>query len=137
MMKRATAIALLASATIACVPDDRCGDDYLWDAEAGLCLAVDTDTETDTGPGPDGGDTDQDTGIGEVCTPTGDECADLEADYCASQPGAEEGYCTFEDCAEDTSICPAPYQCCDMGSLSFCASESDYSAMVGLGMCQE
>lgn len=133
-MRKSPIIILLVLAVAACAPDDRCGDEY--DFVDGVCVIPDTDSDTDTGPEPDGGNTD-DTGIGEVCTSDGNECDDLDADYCAAQPGADEGYCTFDNCAADESICPSPYQCCDMGSLSFCASPSDYSALSGLGICQE
>jgi len=134
-MRYTALIAIALFVAWGCAPDNRCGDDLVLMGDVCIIPSTDTDSETDTDQNPDGGDTDETSGIGEPCTADGDECADHDADYCASQPGADEGYCTYDECASDQLICPDPYQCCDMGSFSFCASESDYESLSGLGMC--
>ncbi len=138
MQKVLLAISMICF-TASCTPQDRCGSEY--DYVNGICILIDTDSDTetdsDTGPEPDGGDTDVSSGIGEACTPDGNECAGYQADYCLAQPGSDEGYCTFDDCAPSPAICPSGYDCCDIGSSSFCANDEDFSMLTGLGLCQE
>jgi len=53
--------------------------------------------------------------FGRTCTRQSD-CA-CPAPICAVQPGATSGYCTQIDCDEDSTICPAGFQCIDLSAL--------------------
>jgi hypothetical protein len=76
--------------------------------------------------------------MGDPCTADGEECAGLEADYCAIQPGGEDGYCTLTGCTPSPDSCPGEYLCCDFpegfGIDNFCVTESDFEVMGS--MCQ-
>ncbi len=116
-----------------CAPDDRCGNDFNY--IDGACVPIE-DTETSTDPPEDSGPVDAGDGLGEICTTDGNECAGFDADYCLLQPGADEGYCTYEDCTTDPDNCSAGYSCCMMASSSsFCATDEDYQTMADLGLC--
>jgi hypothetical protein len=137
--------ALLAMAA-SCAPSDadRCGKGLVY--EDNTCVPEDTGFE-DTGTGTDGdadgdadgggdagdaGDTESASNLGAPCTADGDECAGREYDYCALQPGATDGYCTMQNCAQDPDDCPAPYRCCDLpfsGVPNFCVDEVDWETL--------
>jgi len=93
---------------------------------------TDTDTDADADAGPDGGGG---SGLGTVCS-SSDDCAELEAGFCALSPLAPEepGYCTFENC--NAGECPSPYLCCDLSGLGYgiaCLDEEDTATATGFG----
>lgn len=133
-----TALLLLGLAGCSPTDGERCGAGFVW--RDNTCFEdepIDTDTGSAADAGPDGGD-DGPTGMGEVCTEDGEECAGFEADYCAIQPGNDEGYCTITGCAAAPDNCPDGYLCCDFPDgfdiENFCVTEADFELMSS--MCQ-
>lgn len=120
-----------------CAPDDkdRCDDDQIY--QGGYCEAApDQDSEVEN-PYEDSGVT----GLGEPCS-SQDECADLEADYCAMQPGANSGNCAVSNCSTVDDQCPLDLICCDFpssgiteGVPDLCIPPADWDTYDGLGMC--
>jgi len=154
-------LVLLPLTGASCAPDDakRCGDGFRWDSELNTCFksapaAGETDAGTDAsgngasgsgagedssddaGAGTGGGDEPADTpqGLGDVCTDGGGQCAGLEADYCAVQPGQPEGFCTVQGCSTSPDDCPDGYRCCAFSGFAssypdFCITDEMYGLM--------
>jgi len=73
-------------------------------------------------------------GLGEVCKAE-EDCAGFDADYCAMDPAAGEGFCTITDCSPNPDDCPEGYLCCAFIITSvpyFCTTEADHAAMGGM-----
>ncbi len=69
-------------------------------------------------------------GLGESCWAEF-ECADFNADFCATRPGYE-GYCSIRDCTPSPNSCPQPYVCCESimsGLPNFCVTDEDLETM--------
>lgn len=49
---------------------------------------------------------------GDVCAETA-ECQ-APSNYCAVQPGEDDGYCTHTGCVEDAAVCPDDWSCLDL-----------------------
>ena len=123
------ALAILAHLSSGCL-GDRCGPGEV--LQGGVCIELSVDSSTDlladsqrdssvdqrsdalgdylVDTFADAGDAA--TGLGEPCS--GDAECTGAADYCAIQPPATSGYCTFTGCDPQADTCPEGYVCFDL-----------------------
>lgn len=141
-----TALFLFIVSTLRCTPDDeqRCDDMYEFDGESCVEISDETpadETQTDGSVKDSADETIIPEGMGLACTENGGQCDDREASYCTANPMAPDGYCTITDCAAVAQNCPEGYKCCEMTvgnpPAVFCATESDFTTMSGIGLCSE
>jgi hypothetical protein len=102
-------------------PDGGFTDGHLRDAQAPQ------DQQGDAAKGP--------SGLGKSCTQS-EECAGLDASYCAVDPSTKKGTCTIQNCRPKG--CPKGLTCCDckvIGLPVFCIPDEALGKLQGLCSC--